>query len=143
VLIREVTYGDLSRVVALLQQLWPEKQIEHEKLWELLEEYIKESDYRIYGYEEEGVLLGISTVSLRWALFYGGRVAIIEDLIVDKDHRGEGIGRKLVRFVEDRMAEDGEVKGIEVSSDLHRKTAHEFWERCGYSKLAFQFRKGV
>ena len=140
-MISEVTYGDLRRVGALLQQLWPEKQIEHERLWRLLEGYIKESDYRIYGYEQDGVLVGIITVSLRWSFFYEGKVSIIEDLVVDKDHRGEGIGTKLVRFAEDRIAEDGEVKGIEVSSDLHRTAAHDFWEKCGYSRLALQFRK--
>lgn len=142
-MIRQVTHGDFDRVVALLQQLWPEKRIEYGKLREVLEKYIKESDYRIYAYEEKRIIVGIITVSLRWALFYEGKAAIIEDLIVDKAHRGKGIGRGLVRFVEDRLAVGGEVKGVELSSDLHRKVTHEFWEKCGYSKLAFQYRKEV
>jgi GNAT superfamily N-acetyltransferase len=142
-MIRQVTHGDLDRVVALLHQLWRGKRIQYDGLLEVLEKYIEESNYWIYGCEEGGVILGIITVSLRWALVYEGKVTIIEDLIVDKDHRGKGIGRQLVRFVEDRMAEDGEVKGVELSSDLSRKAAHEFWEKCGYSKLAFQFRKEV
>jgi GNAT superfamily N-acetyltransferase len=142
-MIRQVTHGDFDRVVALLQQLWPGKRIQYDALLEVLEKYIEESNYWIYGYDEEGILLGIITVSLRWALVYEGKVAIIEDLIVDKDHRGKGIGRQLVRFVEDRVAVGGEVKVIELSSDLHRKAAHEFWEKCGYSKLAVQFRKEI
>ena len=142
-MIRQVISADLNRGVELLQQLWPEKQIKDGQLHEVLEKYIGGSGYRIYGYEEDGILLGIITVSFRWALFHEGKVAIIEDLIVDQAHRDKGIGRKLVRFAEDRVAADGEVKAIELSSDLHRKAAHEFWEKCGYSKLAFQFRKEV
>jgi len=85
----------------------------------VIEEYVKESSYQICGYEGDGILLGIVTVSIRWALFCEGKVAIIEH----------------------RIAEDSEVKGIELSSDYRRKATHGFWEGCGYSKLAFQFRK--
>jgi GNAT superfamily N-acetyltransferase len=142
-MIRQVTHGDFDRVVALLQQLWPGKRIQYDGLQEVLEKYIEESNYWIYGYEEGGVILGIITLFLRWTLFYEGKVAVIEDLIVDKDHRGKGVGWQLVGFAEDRLAVGGEVKGIELSSDLHRKAAHEFWEKCGYSKLAVQFRKEI
>ncbi|MGB3904309.1 MAG: GNAT family N-acetyltransferase [Anaerolineae bacterium] len=97
----------------------------------------------MYGYEAEGVLRGIITVSFRWALFHGGEVAIIEDLVVDESHRGKGIGQSLVRFAEDKIIEDRKAKAVEVNSDVHRVNTHGFWEKCGYSSLAFQFRKEV
>jgi GNAT superfamily N-acetyltransferase len=87
------------------------------------------------------VLQAIITVSVRWSLFYGGEVAIIEDLVVDEAHRGRGIGGTLVSFAEDKIIEARKAKAVEVNSDLHRVDAHDFWEECGYSKLAFQFRK--
>lgn len=142
-MIRQVTSADSSRVVGLLEQLWPERRIEYERARKVIEKYIEEPSYRIYGYEEEGTLVGIITVSFRWALFYEGRVAIIEDLIVDKGHRERGIGKKLVRFIEYRITEASEVKAIELNSDFRRKDALEFWEKCGYSKVAFQLRKEV
>jgi GNAT superfamily N-acetyltransferase len=136
-MVRAVTAQDSGRIIELLQQLWPEKGTEHEKMAQVLEEHVDGPGFWIYGYEDDGVLLGIITASFRWALYYEGEVAIIEDLIVDEVHRGKGIGRKLVRFAEDRIAEDNEVKAIELSSDFHREGAHEFREQCGYSKVAF------
>ncbi len=139
--IREVTAADAGRVVELLSQLWPEKRMPYEKVAHLTERYVADPSYQIYGYEEQGIVVGIITVSLRWALFYQGQVAIIEDLVVDAAHRGEGIGRKLVRVIEDTVLADDKVKAIEVNSDFHREETHAFWERCGYSRHAFQFRK--
>jgi GNAT superfamily N-acetyltransferase len=105
------------------------------------ERYVEDPRYWILGYEDEGTLLGAVTVSFRWTLFRGGEVAIIEDLVVDTGHRGEGIGAALVRFVEDKIVQETGVRAIEVHSDFHREEAHTFWESIGYCRLAFQFRK--
>jgi GNAT superfamily N-acetyltransferase len=140
-MIRKITDGDFSRVAELLNQLWPEKRIDYQETRKVVKKYIKESNYHIYGYEEKGVLLGIAAVSFRWAIFYEGKVATIEELAVDQTHQGKGIGTKLVRFVEDNIVKEGKAKGIELSSDLRRKETHKFWEKLGYPKRAFEFRK--
>jgi GNAT superfamily N-acetyltransferase len=140
-MIREVTQTDAANVLELLHQLWPEKVIQHDELWEALSKYIATPDYWIYGYEAEGALQAIITVSFRWSLLYEGEAAIIEDLVVDEAHRGRGIGATLVSFAEERIIADGKAKAVEVNSDLHRVDTHDFWQERGYTKLAFQFRK--
>jgi len=140
-MIRQITEKDFTKVTELLHQLWPEKRIEYEEMRKVVKKYVKESNYHIYGYEEKGILVGIITISFRWALFYEGKVATIEELVVDKDQQGRNIGKKLVKFAEQTIIKKGKAKGIELSSDLRRKSTHEFWEKCGYPKLAFQFRK--
>lgn len=67
----------------------------------------------------------------------------IEDLVVDACHKRAGIGTALVRFVEDKIVQHEGAVAIEVHSDLHREDAHIFWESLGYSRFAFQFRKGT
>jgi N-acetylglutamate synthase-like GNAT family acetyltransferase len=47
-MIRQATDKDESGVIELLEQLWPDKRIEREKTRRVIEEYINESDYRIY-----------------------------------------------------------------------------------------------
>ncbi|UCD95201.1 MAG: GNAT family N-acetyltransferase [Candidatus Zixiibacteriota bacterium] len=108
----------------------------------VLKKYTSDPDYMIWGYEEDDRIVGFITVSLRQALLYEGKVAIIEDLVVEESHHSGGVCRKLDRFVEDIVESMG-VKGIEANSDFQRSEAHDFWEKCGYSKLAYQFRKGI
>lgn len=140
-MIREVTLEDTDSVLGLLRQLWPEKRVDGAAMSGVMERYVEDPRYWIFGYEREGTLLGAVTVSFRWALFRGGEVAIIEDLVVDAGHRREGIGAELVRFVEEKIVQETGARAIEVHSDFDRQDAHAFWESIGYSRLAFQFRK--
>jgi GNAT superfamily N-acetyltransferase len=106
----------------------------------LLKRIIKDPEYLFYGFEMDGVLAAIATVSFREVLFYEGKMATIEEIIVDNIHRGKGIGKKLVKKVE-QLAKKKKVRGIETFSDFHRKRTHTFWEKREYPKLAYQFRK--
>jgi GNAT superfamily N-acetyltransferase len=130
-MIREVTQTDAAGVLELLHQLWPEKVIQHDGLREALRRYIATPNCWIFGYEAEGTLQAIITVSLRWSLFYEGEAAIIEDLVVDEAHGGRGIGATLVRSAEERIIADGKAKAVEVNSGLHRVDTHDFWEERG------------
>lgn len=140
-MIREVTREDADRVAELFRQLWPQKVIETERVRGMLVTYLEEPSYCIYGYEDEGTLCGLITVSFRCTFFQDGEVASIEDLVVDEARGREGIGAALVEFVEDKVVKNGRADGMEAISDLYREAAHGFWEKCGYSRLAFQFRK--
>jgi GNAT superfamily N-acetyltransferase len=141
--IRELTLEDTDGVLELLEQLWPEKSIDPATLGGILDRYVTDAGYWIYGYEVDGVLWGLITVSFRWTLFHRGPIAIIEDLVVDEAYRGRGAGTALVRFVEDKMVKEQVANAVEVNSDLDRDAAHGFWAGCGYDRRAFQFRKTI
>ena len=141
-MIRPLGKSDYDQVCKLLKQLRSVEKHEIDRIMPVLKKYTSDPDYMIWGYEDDDRIVGFITVSLRQALLYEGKVAIIEDLIVEENHRSEGVSRKLLRFVEDIMESMG-VKGIEANSDFQRSEAHEFWEECGYSKLAYHFRKGI
>ena len=113
------------------------------EVWAIVERYVMDPQYWIYGYEVEGVLRGLVTVSFRWTLFHAGQVAIVEDLVVDEGFRGQSLGTALLDSVENRAIEEERARIVEVNSDLHRDAAHGFWERHGYARLAYQFRKAL
>lgn len=138
-MIRKIKKMDLNEIIPLFKQLWPDVFIKQENIEPLLDRYLNDENYEMYCFEEEKIL-GLITLSKRSAFFYGGTVAVIEDVIVDENIRRGGIGRKLVEFVERQMENQG-IKGIELSSDFYRDETYKFWEKLGYTKSAFQFRK--
>jgi GNAT superfamily N-acetyltransferase len=57
----------------------------------------------------------------------------IEGLIVDKDHRGQGVGKKLMLFVEEISKSSGPAI-IDLLSGIRRQGdgSHEFYKALGY-----------
>jgi GNAT superfamily N-acetyltransferase len=142
-MIRKLTIRDWERLTELLRQLLPGDSLDPGALSNLVRRYTRGKDYGIYGYENNRIIVGIITASFRWALFYQGRVAIIEDLLVDQAHGHKGVGGELAAHVEELVSGDNTVKAIEVNTNSSREEAQAFWERCGYSRTAFQFRKRI
>ncbi|MGQ9719876.1 MAG: GNAT family N-acetyltransferase [Candidatus Jordarchaeum sp.] len=140
-MIRKLLIEDLADYLRLFRELWPNASINSDDVQSVLEHYTKNEDYEIYCYIEK-IIIGIIAISKRWTFFHGGKVAIIEDLIVKEQFRNKGIGKKLVEFVEQKLKKEG-IKVIELSSDFHRTQAHQFWEKMGYAKLAYQFRRSL
>ena len=138
-MIRKVVKKDFPDCLRLFQELWPNVSIDSSYMQSVLEQYLENENYEVYCFEKDRII-GIVTVTKRLTFFYGGKVAIIEDLVIEEKFRNKGIGKKLVEFVEQQIKQEG-IRGIELSSDFHRNQAHKFWERMGYKKLAYQFRK--
>ena len=139
-MVRKLTTADFGDFLQLIEQLWPEKRLNEEGIRRVFDVYSSDPNYLMYGYEKNNELAGVITVSIRWAFFYEGKVAIIEDLVVRKEIRAKGIGTAIVREVETILHSMG-LDRIELCSDLHRLQTHEFWKGLGYEPLAYQFRK--
>ena len=75
-------------------------------------------------------------------LLESGRRCEILGLVVDQEHRGRGIGRRLVEAVE-RWAFERGLEQMAVRSNVLRPESHPFYERLGYgrSKTQHAYRK--
>jgi GNAT superfamily N-acetyltransferase len=58
--------------------------------------------------------------------------AVIENLFVREEYRGQGIGKSLLEFVE-KLCIDRNCKKIMLMSSSKRVEAHKFFESLGYS----------
>lgn len=55
----------------------------------------------------------------------------IEDVVVDGNERGKGIGEKLVRAAVDRARKEG-AKTVDLTSRPSREAANRLYRRCGF-----------
>jgi GNAT superfamily N-acetyltransferase len=60
-----------------------------------------------------------------------GEFAEIAGLVIDLEHRGRGIGERLLRRAEAWARECG-VDRVRVRTNVRREDAHRFYERLGY-----------
>jgi len=66
------------------------------------------------------------------------RFVTIGGLVVDKNHRKKGIGRRLMEHVEGWAKEQG-CSIVRLWSSSTRTTAHRFYEILGYTNLKTQY----
>lgn len=87
--------------------------------------------YRMFIAEMEDDVVGVIGIIHNHNL-HDGFVTYIEQAVVDSEHRGKGIGSRLLEFAENRAKEEG-CDEIELDVDAKDgKQAEDFYLRNGY-----------
>ncbi len=70
-----------------------------------------------------------------WTLEHGGRSAWLEELYVQPEYRGRGIGQKLLAAAINRAREEG-CRAIDLEVDRGHPRASHLYDREGFVRLA-------
>jgi ribosomal protein S18 acetylase RimI-like enzyme len=73
---------------------------------------------RVYLMCINAAIIGYLVVTFGFSLEYGGRDAFVDELYIQKEYRGQGIGKKALQFAEEICRE----QGIQA---LHLEVEHE------------------
>lgn len=136
VLIRQGDPGDIPLLVRLLAQLFAieaDFAIDPEVQARGLELLRSRADAVILVAEAEGRVVGMCTVQLTVSTARGGLSAGVEDVVVDADWRGRGIGRALLAAAEAWAHERGAVR-IALLADETNLPALDFYDRLGFAR---------
>jgi GNAT superfamily N-acetyltransferase len=87
-----------------------------------------------------GEVVGLATAHIFSSIHDNGPVAWLTTLVVLEDARGAGIGSALVKHVEQWAKRHG-AKRLSVTSGMHRKATHEFYEKRDYENTGLRFTK--
>ncbi len=85
-------------------------------------------------------VVGFGSLTLKDNLWQEGYLAHVDELIVDREHRGKGAGTQLLAHLVAFARQKG-CRLIELDSAFHRNDAHEFYQRHGFADRALLFSK--
>ncbi|APR87064.1 GCN5-related N-acetyltransferase [Minicystis rosea] len=82
--------------------------------------------------ELDGRVVGAFHLTIiQYVAYRGGRVAQIENVIVDPDARGRSVGEAMMRWAIDEARRQGCFR-VQLTTNKARKRAHHFYERLGF-----------
>lgn len=81
--------------------------------------------------ECSGEVIGMCTMQVLISTAEGGAVGLLEDMIIAREHRGKGIGKKLLMAMEDWVMYRGLTR-IQLLADATNIAALEFYKHCGW-----------
>ena len=130
-MIRHATIDDTPKLLPLLSELGYPATLED--LNRRFLKFLSNPGYGVAVYENNNEIIGF----VAWAkstLFVSDKTRFhIEGLVISKNHRGLGIGRKLMAFVEDIARQHYPVI-VDLTSATGRAQdgTHEFYKSLGY-----------
>jgi len=133
--IRHIDDSDITNdYIKLLGQLTQIDNLDKTKTFEFLRSLGKNHAVFVVEDYEMNKVVASGTIIIEHKLIHNnGKVGHIEDIVVDKDYRGYGLGKKIIEYLTNYAKEQECYKCILDCSEDNVK----FYEKCGY------IRKGV
>ncbi len=89
--------------------------------------------------EEDGEVIARASLFLITNDLSDRPYGLLEDVFVVEDHRGKGLGRKIVEMVIEEAREMGCSK-VRGTSRVSREKVHKLYEDIGFVKYGFAFK---
>jgi GNAT superfamily N-acetyltransferase len=86
---------------------------------------------RLFVLRIAGKVAGMANALITVSTAEGGRVLLLEDVIVSREHRGGGFGRRLVEHVLDWARSQGMTR-VTLLADRDNQPALDFYGRLGF-----------
>lgn len=97
---RSVGIEDLEDLLVVLNQLSSTKEGDRQLLRDILEEIIDDNNHHIVVIEHNKKVVATAMLMTRLNLSHGGKsVGYIENVVVDKEYRKQGLGKMMVEYL--------------------------------------------
>lgn len=138
ILISSPTAEDFDGVYALLQQLWPEREMDKDRINQVYRRTLETGQFQYRVARQARDIVGFISWGVKNNLWAGGWLLHIDDLVVDEKWRSRRVGTMLMDHAQ-QYGQHHECSYLELDSGLHRVNAHRFYEKYGFSRRAYNF----
>jgi GNAT superfamily N-acetyltransferase len=128
-LLRDALIDDFKEIHTLSSQLgydYPSNLLKNK-----LKKILTYKDHKIIVVEDDNNKVVGYVHGQIYELLYFDRMINILGIVVDKNYRGKGYGKRLMEKIEE-WAKENNCNGIRLTSNANRKAAHLFYEKIGY-----------
>lgn len=139
--IRKLEKGDIEQVYKLLNELYDSK-IEYDIFVKKYNEALKDKSFYGIVMEENSIIVGVLISRIINRLVKSKDILFVDDFIVHKNYRNNGIGKMLLQNAID-YAKVRNCQTVELTSYIYNENAHRFYEKMGFEKRYFGFRKVI
>jgi ribosomal protein S18 acetylase RimI-like enzyme len=136
--IRKATENDFEKVYPLLEQLWPNKELDKAALKIVFNRGGHSNTDELFCLDYSDEVIGFCAYAIVNNLWQAGYISYMYAMVIDEKYRGKGFGTMLI----EESLKDSKAKGLkrmELDSAFHREKAHEFYVKLGFEKRAFLF----
>jgi len=136
--IRKATENDFEKVYPLLEQLWPNKELDKAALKIVFNRGMHSNTDELFCLDYSDEVIGFCAYAIVNNLWQAGYISYMYAMVIDEKYRGKGFGTMLIK----ESLKDSKAKGLkrmELDSAFHREKAHEFYLKLGFEKRAFLF----
>lgn len=140
--IRQCRQDDFGPVLRLLEQLWPDRELDRGRMEEAYLHGL-DSDSQVYLCAMmDGEPVAFCSLAIKNSLWQQGYLANVDELVVDERLRRKGIGGELLERVLQIAVEKG-CHRVELDSAFRRQDAHRFYEAHGFKSRSLLFTKEI
>ena len=141
-LIRTIEENDYTYIADIIRNDLGYENSSDEKVKARLNEIRKHKDYSTFVAVYEDKVVGFIGLIQGNAYEFDGEYIRVAALAVKKEYQDKGIGSRLLEEAEE-YARRVKASTIVVNSGLQREMAHTFYERRGYVKKGYSFKKSI
>ncbi|WP_373073107.1 GNAT family N-acetyltransferase [Sulfurimonas sp.] len=136
-MVRLATLDDIDVLNKLLKSLFTQEaefKVDVKKQTKALKKIIKSKSIGdIFVVEKKGKVVGMVNILYTYSTALGKKVAILEDMVVLKKYRKNGMGTKLLKKVL-KILNDSGVERVTLLTDFDNVDAHRFYKKEGFKK---------
>jgi len=100
----------------------------------------KHKGYKLFRcVDDQGSLVALVSYTIEMRLSANGKLMYLEDLVIDEQYRGQGLGTKLLDFACEHAKQAG-CTALTLDCGIQRLESHEFYKKRGLKNDGLNFK---